>query len=377
MEEKELNEVKEENFGEESDFADETKPLVEEEPKVEEVKVEEKPEEVGVNLYNEDVEVDPDFEHGQPAYNRKKVPGMKYEYKEPEFDEIEKARLAFSHVYKKRQIVKYIVTGIVLVGVVLGWLLPTFLGDEDFKASRWPMWITLMAFGAMIILLVVYSFLSRKNGNKSVNDYLNRYYSLSNQYAFKGLNIQGLKGTIDDKIEKDELTNSGLYKDVERVGSRGCIHFEYENIPCSLVECSASKREGKNLATLFVGKMLRADNSWAQDPVIVYIKGNKRALPPNNLGAYEVVDDKKDRVIYGTSKKRLLSQKTREAIAKIRTDKVLVDCAIAIQPGTTYILMGYEDSLMVPAFDQPFNPGPTEKFGEDIKVMLEVVETLF
>ena len=377
MEEKELNEITEPVAEEESDFADEVQPEIIPEAPVEEEKKEEIPAELGVNLYNDDIEVDPNFVNGQNVTTKKKGPVPTYEYTNDEFKSIEDARLKFSKGYKKRNIIKFVITAIVLVGVILGWVLPRTLGSEEWKAGNWPMYITLIVFVVMIILLAVYSFLSKRSGNKEVADYLRTYYANSMSYVFEGLEVHNISGSIDDKISKEELTDSALYKDVEKVGSRGCLRFTYQNVPCTLVECSASKRNGKNYATIFVGKMLKAPNSWEQDPVIVYVKGNKRALPPTNLDSFEVVEDKKDRVVYGKSKKRLLTQKTREAIAQIRTDKVLVDCAIMIQPGTTYVMMGYEDSLMVPAFETPFNPAPTEKFKEDLAVVLNVVESLF
>ena len=363
---------------EESDFADEVKP---EEPAPEEKKKEEeKPAErndLGVNLYNEDNEVDPNFANGQSAYGRKKKgPVETFEYENDDLKNIEDARLEFAKKYKKRNIIKYVVTGIVLVGVILGWVLPNYLMDKE-TAGNWPTYITLIVFVVMLVFLGVYSAISKRKSSKEVNEYLAKYFENSTKYVLDGIEVQNLKGSINDKIEPKELTDSVLYKDIVKVGSRGKITFEYNNVPVTVVDCSASRQNGRNYATSFVGKMIKAANSWEHDPVIVYIKGNKRALPPTNLDGFEVVSDTKTMVVYGESKKKLLTQKTKEAISKIKTDKVLVDCAIAIRPGITYVMMGYEDSLMVPPFDSPFNPAPTNKYKEDLAIILEVVETLF
>ncbi len=371
-EEKDLNIV-----DEDSDFADEVKPS---EPAPEEKKEAEKPvekNELGVNLYNEDNEVDPNFSNGQSSFGRKKKgPVETFEYTTEGLKNIEDARQEFAKKYKKRNIAKYIVTGIVLVGLVLGWLLPTLLMDKE-TSGNWPTYITLIVFVALIIFLGVFSVLSKRSSSKEVNTYIAKYFECSTNYVLDGLDVQNLKGTINDKIQPNELTDSLLYKDVAKVGSRGKLTFEYNNVPVTLVDCSASRPNGRNYVTAFVGKMVSAPNSWEHDPVVVYVKGNKRALPPTNLDGLEVVSDTKTMVIYGQSKKKVLTQKTREAISKIKTDKVLVDCAIAIRPGTTYVMMGYEDSLMVPPFDTPFNPAPTDKFKGDLAIVLEVVESLF
>lgn len=371
-EEKDLNVVEEE-----SDFADEVK-KDEPAPEAKEEKPVEKAEErMGVNLYNEDNEVDPNFANGQSSFGKKKGPVETFEYEDEDLKNIEDARLVFSKKYKKRNIVKYIITAIVLVGVILGWLLPTLLIDKDGPYAKWQTYTTLIVFVVMLVVLGVYSFISKRKSSKEVNDYMAKYFDYSTKYVLSDLDVQELKGTLADKISDSDLTDSLLYKDVARVGSRGKLTFIYKDVPVTLVECSASKRNGKGYSTIFVGKMLTAANSWDKDPVIVYLKGNKRALPPTNLDAYEMVSDTKTMVVYGKSKKKLLTQKTKEAINKIKTDKVLVDCAISIQPGKTYILMGYEDSLMVPPFDNPFNPNPTKKYKEDLAYVLDVAESLF
>lgn len=375
MEEKEL-ETKVDEVVEESDFADEVKPIEKPEDKpVEEPKSEAE----SVNMYNEDVEVDPDYASGanNPYKKKTKGPEPAFEYEHESLKKAEEARQVFHKKYKKAGIVKWILTAVALVGIILGYVLPTFTGSEEWRKSNGPTYVMLGILVAMIIALALFSFLSRRINNKGISEYLDKYYVLSNEYVFDGLNLADLSGSLADKIETADLTACALYSRVDRVGSRGLLHFEYNNVPCSLVDCSASVAVGRNMSTVFVGKMLRAENTWDADDVIVYIKGNKRALPPTNLEGYQVVEDKKDHVIYGLSKKKLLPQKTREAIAKIRTDKTLVDCAIAIRKGTTYIMMGYEDSLMVPPLEHPLNPAPLSKYKEDLKVVLEVAETLY
>ena len=377
MEDKEL-ETKVTEEIEESDFADEAKPV--------EKPAEEKPDEApksdleGVNMYNEDVEVDPDYASGSNnPYRRKPKKGEepKYEYETETQQKIEAARQAFHAKYRKASVWKWILTALCLVGIVLGYVLPTFLGSDEWKASRGPTFIMLGVLVAMILGLAIYSVFSKRANNKGITLYLDEYYNLSNSYVFEGLNLTDVTGNLADKIDASDFAACALYNKVDRVGSRGLLHFEYKGIPCSLVDCSASTIIGRNSSTVFVGKMLRVENTWDADDVIVYIKGNKRALPPTNLEGYQVVEDKKDHVVYGLTKKKLLPQKTREALAQIRTDKILVDCAIAIRKGTTYIMMGYEDSLMVPPLETPFNPGPLNKYKEDLKTVLAVAETLY
>jgi hypothetical protein len=131
----------------------------------------------------------------------------------------------------------------------------------------------------------------------------------------------------------------------------------------------------KSLATCFVGKYLVVPNTNEGAEIIIYLKGNKRALPPTTLDSYEVLEDSKTMVVYGPSDgKKLLSHPVREALKAIETDATLVDLAISIKRGTTYIAMGYEDTLMVLPMDKPFNPAPTMELKTNMAQIFALID---
>lgn len=391
MEEKDIKAAKEETAGatetnsintqpaeaeapkaEASDFSDEAvEPMPKPVEKAEEVK-EETPK---INLYKEGAEVAPEV---APAANKQKgkAPAVTYDYKDVNLKNIENERAAFNKIYKKENIIKWIVTGTVLVCIICGYVIP--LSIESLKINNAYIYITIGVLVASIIGLGVYSALSKKKLDKAMNAYFEKFYAFNNKFTLSEYGISNVKGSVADKIDIAEFNKCGLYSNVYKVGSRDAITFTYENMNMKLADCAAQIKGKKALETVFVGKMLTAPNNYSGEGIVVYLKGNKRALPPTNLAGYDVSEDNHDYVIY-TKKggKKGLTQKARSAIASIRTDATLVDLAISIQPGSTYFLMGYEDTLMVLPLEKPFNPAPTEKFHEDLGKCLEVATALY
>ncbi len=359
----------------ESDFADEVK---NEEPVApetkEETKEEEKEPNPEINLYKEEEDLVTEEAPSNP-HDKKKGP-ITYEYSDENLANVENARKDFNQAYKKSNIVKWIVTMGALTLIVLGYVIPNCCAP--FKGQTYAMYITLGVIAFAIILLGVYSFVSRKKIDKTMTDYFAKYYDFSNAYALSGLGVSNLDGGASCKINPEDLTACGLYGDVVKVGSRDLITFTYHDNEIKVVDCAAQTRGPKNsLRTVFVGKMVVAPNDYNGNDLIVYLKGNKRALPPTNLNSYSLLEDHKDYAIYGTKgAKKGLTKKALEAIKSLTTDKTLVDVAVNYRAGHTYFMLGYEDDLMVLPLDNAFNPAPTEHYRADLKIVFSAIDAI-
>lgn len=375
----ENEEVKEESKTEEvpsepeSDFADEVK----EEKPAEEKPVEEAPkeEEPEINLYKEEEDVVTEEAPAEPKEKGKKEEVV-YNYSDDNLVAIEKARSDFHNVYKKENIIKWIVTAVALVLIVLGYVLPNVI--PGLKENQASLYITLAVLLVAIVVLGVYSFVSRKKIDKLMNEYFAKYYDFTNAYAFSELGVSNMVGGVNDKIKPEDLTACGLYNEVVKVGSRDLISFDYHDEKIKVVDCAAQTKGAKNsLRTVFVGKMVVAPNHYDGDDIIVYLKGNKRALPPTALKAYNLLEDHKEYCIYGKSNsKKGLTKKALEAIKELKTDKTLVDVAVNLRAGNTYFLLGYEDDLMVLPLDKAFNPAPTEHYHHDMKLVFGAIDAI-
>jgi hypothetical protein len=214
----------------------------------------------------------------------------------------------------------------------------------------------------------------RKTIDKSMKSYFADYYKHSNAYVY-GNTITDVAGTVDDKLDASVFNAAGLYKGVSKVGSRDCLHFNYKGKAIVMADAAGQITGQKSLQTCFVGKFMAVPNTNDGAEIIIYLKGNKRALPPTTLDQYDVLEDSKTMVVYGPANgKKILTHQVREALKAIETNAVLVDMAIAVRRGMTYFAIGYEDTLMVLPMDKPFNPAPTVELKKDMVQVFALID---
>lgn len=366
---------------EDSDFADEVKSEVPETP-AETPVVEEEPEEQ-INLYAEKEEETvseetptPVVEENKPAETNGKVSknaSTEYVYEDNELQAIEEARKNFHKVYKKLNIIKWIVTAVGLAIVAAGWIVPSAING---LGSSITMYISLGATAVVLIGLAVYSMIFRKKVNAQMKIYFKEYYDHTCAYVYPE-SIENLKGTVDDKLPESIFLDSGIYKDVAKVGSRAYMTFSYKGFNGLISDAAAQKKGDRQLETLFVGKFIQFEGITSNDDLLIYFKGNKRALPPNSLKGRKLIEDSKTMVVYGNGKaKSLLTKKVRDALSKFDTNKTFIDLAIAINDKGLFFAVGYEDDLMVLPLEKPFNPAPTKQNKGDIEKILNLVDAL-
>lgn len=379
MMEEEKKETSVENAEEESDFADEVKI---EEPVQEEPKEEEKPVEEQINLYAEKDETpseekEPETEEiapkeeNKPAVVTNKKGEPIYQYDNEDLAAIEMDRQEFHKKYKKFNIIKWIVTGVALLAIAAGWIIPSVISGIN---SNIVMYVSLGVTVVAIAVLGAYSVVFRKKIDKSMKEYFKSFYEHSDKFVYPS-DMESLNGTVDDKLPQDMFIASNIYKDVVKVGSRAYMTFNYKGYKGHIADAAAQKKGERQLETLFVGKFLKFENITSKDELLVYLKGNKRALPPNTLQGRMLIEDSKNMVIYGSGKARsLLTKKVREALAKFDTNKTFIDMAITVNENGLFLAMGYEDDLMVLPLEKPFNPAPTTQFKNDLVKVLNLVD---
>lgn len=354
----------EESFDE--DFADAKKEEVKEE--VKEEPVEEKKEEE-INLRKEKEEGDEEVELEPSKRNEK----GNIEYPDEHLAEVEKARRQWIKQYKKWSTWKMVLTFGSIVLIFGAYLIPTLINKE--KLTQLGLYLALGLAVVALVGFVVFGVFQRRAQKKLIRDYFVSYYENVNAYAFEGLNITDLTGDFDTKISEEEFKACALYPEVASLGSRESISFKYEGVETSLSDVGAQKDTGKALQTVFVGKYLRMENKLelSDEGLIIYFKGNDRAIPPDAIKGLKPIENNKKFVIYGLSQdKKVLTPEIRSKLKEIHTDNLLVDVAISIRTGKTYFALGYEDTLMVLPNDKPFDPVYVCKYKEQLKMFLDL-----
>ena len=348
------------------DFADAHPfvPTPKEEEKAEEKKEEPAPEEEEIPLTEEE---EPD---DLPLHSELQAePDL--EYDDPNLLAIEEARKEWSDYNKKSGRIKFAYSTTILIGILVGWLVPTITMKD---AGTLPLIIGLVCAVVGIIILAVAGVIRQKASKGVIRTYFNKFYGAINDYTLKPLGIDDIQGDVDSKITNEEFLEGGAFDKVASVGSRDNITFTYRGMTCALADAAGSTDGGKQLQTIFVGKYLRTHNNLnlSQDGLLIYFSGNERALPPEKMKSLHLCERTKRYKIYGSSAdKKVLTKKIRDGLARIRTDKLLVDVTIVIKPGRTYWYLGYEDDIMVLPNNKPFDARFIKEYRWQIAEILE------
>jgi len=296
---------------------------------------------------------------------------VKPEYSHKSLQAIEDERALFWNSYRKHNTFKTVITMFCLAAIIAAFLI---MKNQDIG--------TYISFGAAILFLGIaygYSLYVKKKFDKRMKEYFKLYFNSINDFAFSSKGFKDVELQEPGKISLEDFSASLLYKDVVEAGSRGLTFYKYNNVEMSIVDCAGNVKAEKRMKPVFVGKMVRGTSSYKGDkPIIVYLKGNDRALPPTNTENIKLVEQDEKMNIYTDYKdwKKVLSTDVMKLISSIKTDKILVDLAISIYSGKVFIMMGYDEPLMVLPLQNKFNENPSKKFKSDIQVVSKLVEAL-
>lgn len=297
-----------------------------------------------------------------------------FKYDDNKLQDVETERLKFYKVVRKENIVKWIVAALSIGLLIFSFVYLMQQEAQEIKIVGYCM------LAVSILIIVAYYILAKRFNNKKMNVYLKRYYGDVNAYVFGQPCFKDVKGDIEGKIENNEFNNCLLYKNVSTIGSRNIVNFKVnDNIECKMCDCAAQMTTLKKLEPLFIGKYLIAPNTYTGDQqIVIYLTGNSRALPPNNVEHLTKEVNTRKMVIYTENKKyeSVVNAKTRQLISELITNNVLVDVSISITKGKTYFCLGYDDCLMVLPLQDKFNPLPVYKFKKDMQIIAEIITNL-
>lgn len=300
-----------------------------------------------------------------------------FDYEDTPLNNIEIQREAMLKYYKKQSAFKMVAVSVGIVIIALAFLLiPNLLVDNQNLRLALMIVLSVIALGGMFTFNIV----SKKLLNKKMKAYFKTYYDGVVEYCVS--NVEGVSEVhceVDNKISEDQFTNNNLWKNVVQVGSRASTNFKYNGLDIFLVDAAGQIREDKRLKPIFVGKYLIAPNNYDnENPIIIYLKGDKRSIPPTNLDDIKCVHDDSRMAIYSNNNhwSKYINKNVRDVLLQLETRNDLIDVSISIQNKTTYICLGYDDSLMVLPLDKKLNSRPIKQFKKDIVPTLEFIQLL-
>ena len=297
-------------------------------------------------------------------------------YPHPALQKVEEERQVFWKSYKIHNTLKMVVMMICLAAIIVAFVVfPNVIKDNQSLQLGLTLTVAILSLGGTY----GYSVFVRKKFDRKMKVYFDLYFRSVNEYVFGEKGFSDVELQTPGKITLDEFNECKLYKDVIEAGSRGLTKFKYKDIEMDIVDCAGNVKADKRVRPVFVGKMLRAKAAYkGEKPVFIYLKGNERALPPTNFEGVKGVLEDQSMVVYSEYKdwKKVLSGPVMKAIEAIKVDKILVDVAISIYSEKVYIMMGYDDPLMVLPLQTEFDPRPTELYKKNMVVVAKLVEAL-
>ncbi len=300
-----------------------------------------------------------------------------FEYVDDSLKQIEEDRKIFLANFKKQNVIKWVVGLICLAIVVTTWILVPNLGTNNGVRADWVMPIMIVVIVLCLVATFTYSVLLKKSISRKTRTYFDNYYENLNKYVFTDKAYSDVSLQKPGKISMPEFVENKIYSDVIDVGSRGLTEFKYNNLLMMVVEAAAQIKNEKRMIPVFVGKYLVGPSSYQDDDVIlIYIKGDKRALPPTNIKELKNVLDEDTFLIYSNNSnwKKYVSKDALNKIKKIKTGEQLVDVAISLCGGKTYVCMGYDDPTMVLPLEHAFDPAPMMEFKGELLDFCQIIE---
>jgi len=307
-----------------------------------------------------------------------KTPIVEIQYPHESLKKIEDERSVFWKSYKLHNTLKLVVMMFCLALIVVAFIVfPTiFPKEKSGLQTGLTITIAVLALGGTY----GYSLFVRKKFDRRLKEYFGLYFRCVHDYVFEDKAFSDVElAPQPGKITLEEFNECKLYKDVIEAGSRGLTTFKYNKLEMSVVDCAGNIKADKRIKPVFVGKMVRAKASYKGDnPVFVYLKGNDRALPPTGIDEVKNVLENDKMVVRTEAKdwKKVLNGSVMKLIESIKTDKILVDVAISIYENRVFVMMGYDDPLMVLPLQTEFDCGPTEIYKKDILAVSKLVEAL-
>ena len=236
--------------------------------------------------------------------------------------------------------------------------------------------------GLGIVAMLVFYFVNKKGFDKKTKEYIEFVNATMNKATFADAAFSDIQVT-DGKIEVDGVAGNGVYTNIVRVASRNIINGKYDDISFKFAEAALFKREeGKKQPTTaaFVGKYFEAENSIKfGGNIVINISREEAVDAPNALGARATLYTDGGLTVYGDEGcdyRSVIGEKFLGGLKKIKAENHLLNLALSIWEGHTFVFMSYDDDVIALPFDKPCKPEAFNSFVVDLKKVFNVIKLL-
>lgn len=234
--------------------------------------------------------------------------------------------------------------------------------------------------GALILGMVLYYVLTRKNLPNKVKTYVPLVTKALNDKMFADSKFAGIETNEEEKLAMDDLVGDGVYVEANGINSRNVVrgtfkehHFLYAE--AALMRPSTRKQQ---VPPLFVGRYISVPNQMKFDGrIILVFKNPKQPLDlPNAISDLVALEDKEDFSVYGpegTNYRSLIGNNVIDRLQKLQIEGHLLNVNVVFWGGHTAAYLSYDDTILSVPFDKPFDKDGFEKSLNDLLICFNAI----
>ena len=234
--------------------------------------------------------------------------------------------------------------------------------------------------GALVIGMIVYYVLTRKNLPNKVQKYVPYVMKTLNDKMFTMPGFSNISNNPEEKLQMDDLIGDGVYVEANNINSRNVVRGEYNGHHFLYAEAALTRpaQKKQQVPPLFVGRYISVPNQMEFDGRFVFnFKNPKQPLDvPNAINDLKVLEEKDDFAVYGPENANyhdIINNKIINQFKKLQIEGHLLNLNVVFWGGHTAVYLSYDDAILSVPFDKPFDKDGFEKSLDDLVICLKAM----
>ena len=234
--------------------------------------------------------------------------------------------------------------------------------------------------GALVVGMIVYYVLTRKNLPNKVQKYVPYVMKTLNDKMFTMPGFSNISNNPEEKLQMDDLIGDGVYVEANNINSRNVVRGEFNGHHFLYAEAALTRpaQKKQQVPPLFVGRYISVPNQMKFDGRFVFnFKNPKQPLDvPNAINDLKVLEEKDDFAVYGPENANyhdIINNKIINQFKKLQIEGHLLNLNVVFWGGHTAVYLSYDDAILSVPFDKPFDKDGFEKSLDDLVICLKAM----
>ena len=286
---------------------------------------------------------------------------------------IEDARQELFKSYAKSRRISNILM-FAVVGAIVGIMFMIISENDVLKIVGYSL------AGALIVGMILYYVLTRKNLPNKVQKYVPFVMKTLNDRMFSMQGFSGIQNDPEEKLKMDDLVGDGVYVEANGINSRNVVRGVYNGHHFLYAEAALTRPSTKKqqVPPLFVGRYISVPNQMKFDGRFIFVfKNPKQPLDlPNAITDLSVLEEKDEFAVYGPENANyhdIINNKIISQFKKLQIEGHLLNANVVVWGGHTAVYLSYDDAILSVPFDKPFDKDGFEKSLDDLVICLKAM----